>query len=141
MDAYSSAGSLTRLLDDLLAKMPGGCHAIVASTGGLVVASSSYLDRALGEQLAAITSMLLSLTGQVARCFDGGVVNQAAVEMDRGYLLVRSIDDRSCLAVLASAECDLSQVGYEAALLAERHSAEIATALPPAAPPGFPSPS
>ncbi|WP_246053426.1 roadblock/LC7 domain-containing protein [Actinocorallia herbida] len=42
------------------------------------------------------------------------------VEMRRGFLLVSSISDGSCLGVVATADCDLGLVGHEIALLCER---------------------
>lgn len=49
--------------------------------------------------------------------------------MERGLLLIMSISDGSCLAVLAAADCDLGLVAYEMTLLVER----AGRALTPAA--------
>jgi predicted regulator of Ras-like GTPase activity (Roadblock/LC7/MglB family) len=39
--------------------------------------------------------------------------------MEAGLLLVKAISDGSCLAVLASAQCDTDLVAYEMTLLVE----------------------
>ena len=40
--------------------------------------------------------------------------------MNGGYLLLTSVGDGSRLALLASADCDIRQIGYEMAVLVER---------------------
>jgi hypothetical protein len=40
--------------------------------------------------------------------------------MDRGVLLLTSIRDGSCLAVLAVRDCDVSQVAYEMTVLVDQ---------------------
>jgi predicted regulator of Ras-like GTPase activity (Roadblock/LC7/MglB family) len=70
--------------------------------------------------LAAVSSGLISLTQGAARCFEAGHVVQTVVEMERGFLLLMSISDGSCLAVLASPNCDIGLIGYEMTLLVDR---------------------
>ena len=50
----------------------------------------------------------------------GGGAVQTVVEMDRGIVLLMSISDGSCLAVLASPNCDIGLIGYEMTLLVDR---------------------
>jgi hypothetical protein len=50
--------------------------------------------------------------------FDGGMVAQSLVQMDRGFMLVRAIGGGSHLAVLANPDCDM-EVVYEMGMLAE----------------------
>src|SRR4029453_14453857 len=59
-------------------------------------------------QVAPIAPGLASLAQGASRCFEGGLVTQTAVEMDRGFLFVMSISDGSCLAVLAAANCNVA---------------------------------
>ena len=40
--------------------------------------------------------------------------------MQRGLLLIMSISDGSCLAVLAAADCDMGLVAYQMTLIVER---------------------
>jgi len=40
--------------------------------------------------------------------------------MERGLLLIMSISDGSCLAVLAAPDCDMGLVAYQMTLLVER---------------------
>ncbi len=75
-------------------------------------------DRA--DQLAAVTSGLVSLTQGAARCFEAGGVVQTVVEMERGIVLTMAISDGSSLAVLASPSCDIGLIGYEMTLLVDR---------------------
>ncbi|GDY56924.1 hypothetical protein SVIO_075470 [Streptomyces violaceusniger] len=67
-----------------------------------------------------MASGLTSLTSGASRIFEGGMVNQTVVEMERGFLFIMSISDGSSLAVLAHPECDIGLVGYEMALLVDR---------------------
>jgi predicted regulator of Ras-like GTPase activity (Roadblock/LC7/MglB family) len=134
----ADARDLNWLIGNFATKTPGVAHAMVVSADGLPVAVSERLDRPMADQLAAIASGLASLTQGAARLLDRGVVKQTMVEMDRGLLVVMSISDGSCLAVLAAPSCDIGLIGYEMALLVARTGevltpelrAELQAALP-----------
>ncbi|MGL5858606.1 MAG: roadblock/LC7 domain-containing protein [Angustibacter sp.] len=115
-----SADDLSWLVADLARRVPGVAHAVGVSADGLLIAVSEDLPRDRADQLAAISSGLISLTQGAARCFEGGAVTQTVVEMELGFMVVMSISDGSCLAVLAAPSCDIGLVGYEMALLVER---------------------
>ena len=132
------ARNLNWLVANFAKATPGVVHAMVVSADGLPVAVSERLDRPRADQLAAIASGLASLTQGAARCFDGGLVSQTVVEMERGFLFVMSISDGSCLTVLAASNCNVGVVAYEMTVLAARAGdvltpslrAELQTILP-----------
>lgn len=123
-----STDELGWLLDRFVDRAPGAAHAVVVSADGLFLASTRGLPRDRGEQLSAIVSGLASLTVGASLCLEAGPVRQTLVEMVDGFLLIMAVEDGAYLAVLASAGCDLGQVGYEMALLVER----VGLALTPA---------
>jgi predicted regulator of Ras-like GTPase activity (Roadblock/LC7/MglB family) len=135
----AEARNLNWLLSNFATSIPGVAHAMVVSADGLPIAVSKRLDRAMADQLAAIASGVASLSQGAARHLDAGLVRQTVVEMERGFLLVMSISDGSCLTVLAASSCDVGVVGYEMALLVTRAGevltptlrAELQAALPP----------
>jgi predicted regulator of Ras-like GTPase activity (Roadblock/LC7/MglB family) len=102
-----------RLIAELTERIPGMRHALVVSADGVPVAASDGIPPGRLEQLAAITSGLVSLADGVARAFDGGGVTQAVVVMAECTLVIMAIDDGSCLAVLVTAAADLDHVAYE----------------------------
>ncbi|MGH3827034.1 MAG: roadblock/LC7 domain-containing protein [Pseudonocardiaceae bacterium] len=108
------------LVDSFVQRVPGVAHAVVVSADGLLLVSSSGLPRDRADQLAAVTSGLVSLTLGAARCFEAGGVVQTVVEMERGIVLTMAISDGSSLAVLAAPSCDIGLVGYEMTLLVDR---------------------
>jgi uncharacterized protein len=134
----AEARNLNWLVTNFAKGTPGVAHAIVVSADGLPIALSERLDRPTADQLAAIASGLASLTQGAARCFEGGLVKQTVVEMDRGFLFVMSISDGSLLAVLATASCNVGVVAYEMTVLVARAGdvltpslrAELQSALP-----------
>ena len=69
------------LLVDFVRSTAGASHALVVSADGLRLAASQGIDEALGDQLAAVTSGLLSLAQGVAGSFQAGLVRQTIVEM------------------------------------------------------------
>src|SRR5262249_13620221 len=93
--------------------------AIVVSADGIPLAVSETIRLSDISKLCAITSGLVGLADGAARMFDGGVVAQSLIEMERGTMLVRAISDGSHLAVLADPDCDMEVVVYEMGLLAE----------------------
>jgi uncharacterized protein len=105
------------LITNFTQRVPGVAHAIVVSVDGLLLTASERLPQDRADQLAAVASGVLSLTQGASRCFDGGDVLQTAVEMDRGIMMLMSVGDGSCLAVLAAPNCDMGQIGYEMTLL------------------------
>jgi predicted regulator of Ras-like GTPase activity (Roadblock/LC7/MglB family) len=134
----AEARDLNWLISNFAKSTPGVAHAMVVSADGLPIAVSDRLDRAKADQLAAIASGLASLAQGAANYFDGGLVKQTVVEMQRGLLFVMSISDGSCLAVLAAASCEVGVVGYQMAVLVTRVGdvltpslrAELQAALP-----------
>jgi uncharacterized protein len=116
----SSAQDLNWLITNFVERVPAVAHAIVVSSDGLPLAFSEGFPPDRADQLAAVASGLSSLTQGAARVFEAGSVMQTVVEMEGGLLLVMAISNGSCLAVLASADCDMGLVAYEMTLLVER---------------------
>ena len=108
------------LLSNFADSVAGIAHVVAVSADGLLLASSRDLPADRGDQLAAISAGVVSLTDGASRMFQAGSVLQTVIEMDSGYLFLMSISDGSCMAVLAARSCDVGQVGYEMALLVER---------------------
>jgi predicted regulator of Ras-like GTPase activity (Roadblock/LC7/MglB family) len=117
-------GQFGWLVDSFVQQVPGVAHAVVVSADGLLLVASSGLPRDRADQLAAVTSGLVSLTQGAARCFEAGGVVQTVVEMERGIVLTMAISDGSSLAVLASPSCD---IGLSSA--AARAAAELCAAV------------
>lgn len=118
--SMSQPGRFGWLVTNFVERVPGVAHAVVVSADGLLLIASTALPRDRADQLAAVASGLVSLTAGAARCFDAGSVVQTVVEMERGFVLLMSIADGSCLAVLAAPSCDIGLVGYEMTLLVDR---------------------
>jgi uncharacterized protein len=107
------------LVSDFTARVADVAHAVVVSADGVPLAISENIPEVFAEQLAAITSGLVSLMQGAARIFEGGLPTQALIEMNGGLMLVKAISDGSSLAVLAARDCDTELVSYEMTLLVE----------------------
>jgi predicted regulator of Ras-like GTPase activity (Roadblock/LC7/MglB family) len=107
------------LITEFKTRVVDVAHAIVVSADGLPLAVSDSIRSDGVSKLCAITSGFIGLADGAARMFDGGVVAQSLVEMDRGYMLLRAIGDGSHLAVLTDRDCDMEVVVYEVGKLAE----------------------
>jgi predicted regulator of Ras-like GTPase activity (Roadblock/LC7/MglB family) len=108
------------LLVDFVRGTAGARHALVVSADGLRLAASQGIGEALGDQLSAVTSGMVSLAAGVASAFGAGPVRQTIVEMAGGYLFLTSISEGSMLAVFAERTSDMGMIGYEMTLLAAR---------------------
>jgi uncharacterized protein len=115
-----STQDLNWLVTNFVERVPAVAHAIVVSSDGLPMAHSEGFPLDRVDQLSAVTSGLTSLTQGASRVFEGGIVTQTVVDMQRGVLIVMTISDGSSIAVLAAADCDMGLVAYEMALLVER---------------------
>lgn len=128
MTRPSTIADMGWLLSAFADSVAGIAHVVAVSADGLLLASSRDLPGDRAEQLAAITSGVVSLTDGASRMFDAGHVQQTIIEMESGYLFLMSISDGSSMAVLAARSCDVGQVGYEMALLVERVGAALVPA-------------
>jgi uncharacterized protein len=115
------------LIDNFAKNTPGVAHAVVISVDGILLTASTRLPREHADLLAAISAGIVSLDHAAAKSVDGGKVRRAVVEMDQGSLMLSSIRDGSCLAVLAANGCDISQVAYEMNVLVD----QVGTVLTP----------
>ena len=108
------------LVNNFAEHVPGVAHAVVVSVDGVLLTASARLPADRAEQVAAIAAGAVSLTQGASRCFDGGPVRRTVVEMQGGILLLMTIMDGSCLAVLAAPNCDVGQVAYEMTVLVDQ---------------------
>jgi uncharacterized protein len=115
----SEAQSLTWLVNNFVAEVPGVTHAIVVSADGLLLIASDELTDEQAQQLSAVASGARSLAETSSKLFDLGGSRQTIVRMERGYLFVMAISDGSCLAVLAGSGCDMKIVAYQMTRLVE----------------------
>ncbi|MFI9012034.1 roadblock/LC7 domain-containing protein [Actinosynnema sp. NPDC053489] len=108
------------LVSNFVDRVPGVAHAVVISVDGLLLTASNGLPDDRADQLAAIAAGVASLTESAARCFDGGGVLRSVIEMEYGIMLLMSIRDGSCLAVLAAPDADVGQVAYEMTVVVDQ---------------------
>jgi predicted regulator of Ras-like GTPase activity (Roadblock/LC7/MglB family) len=108
------------LIDSFADNVLGVAHAVVISVDGLLLTSSARLPAERAEELAAISAGITSLNLGASKTFDAGRVLRTIVHMDEGALLLTSIRDAACLAVLANLDCDITQVAYEMTVLVDQ---------------------
>lgn len=120
MALSTDARSINWLVNKFIGGTKGVSEAVVVSADGLPMAVSDGLDRESADRFAAVASGFIGLAYGAAGRFGGGQVTQIIIEMEHAFLFVTGISDGSCLAVVASASCDVGLVGYEMALLVER---------------------
>ena len=117
--SYPYRQDLDWLITDFTARVVDVAHAVVVSADGVPLAVSEQIPPVFAEQLAAITSGLVSLMQGAARIFEAGLPTRALVEMAGGLMLVMAISGGSSLAVLAALECDTDLISYEMMQLVE----------------------
>lgn len=120
LDMDTNPQSFNWLISNFVRGTDGVRDAVAVSSDGLLIAMSEGLDRTAADRLAALTSGLASLAKSASRYYDFDGLKLIMIEMKRGFLLVSTISDGSCIAVLADERCDIGLIGYEIAVLAER---------------------
>ncbi len=115
----NEARSLTWLVNNFVAEVPGVSDAVVVSADGLVLIASDGLSEERAQRLAAVASGINGLGEGLSRLFDMGSPKQTIVRMKKGYVIVMAISDGSCQATLAGPDCDMKVVGYQMTLLVE----------------------
>jgi predicted regulator of Ras-like GTPase activity (Roadblock/LC7/MglB family) len=117
------------LLANFVRNTDGVRDAVAVSSDGLLIAKSEGLDRAGADGLAAIVSGMTSLARTASRRHDFEGLKLIMIEMRRGFLLVSTIADGSCVGVLAESNCDVGLIGYEIAVLVDRAGSLLTPAL------------
>jgi hypothetical protein len=117
------------LISNFVRKTDGVRDAVAVSSDGLLIATSDGLDRDSADRLAALVSGLASLSRSASRYYGFDGLRLIVIEMNRGFLLVSTIADGSCLAVLAEQNCDIGLIGYEIAVLVDRAGDLLTPAL------------
>ncbi|GGL02330.1 roadblock/LC7 domain-containing protein [Mangrovihabitans endophyticus] len=120
MAETKQSANLTWLLDDLVERVPSAQQAVVLSADGLMMGSSSGLDRDDAEHLSAMAAGFQSLAKGASRHFRAGPVRQTVVEMETAFFMVTAAGQGACLAVLAGEDADLGLIAYEMAMLVVR---------------------
>jgi uncharacterized protein len=117
------------LLTNFVEETAGVTDAVAVSSDGVLIARSSNLDHAEGEQLCAIISGCTSLALAADRAMDGEGLERVIIAMQLGFLFVSAIADGSCLGVVATRDCDVGSVGYQTADLVARVGQLLTPAL------------
>lgn len=108
------------LMGRFVSTVPAINQAVVVSSDGLAMATSSDTDREAADRLAAVASGMIGLAYGSAGRFGAGSVCNVIVEMTEGWLFVTGIRDGSLLCVLTGRAVDIGAVAYEMALFADR---------------------
>lgn len=118
-EAPITATEIHRLLDEMVGRA-GPVDGAVLSSDGLVVASSSGIERDDSEHLSALVAGMQGLARGACGRFAGGDVMQTVIELDTMLVFMVPVGEQSCLAVLAAPDVDAGAVVYEMTELAER---------------------
>lgn len=108
------------LLDKLAGDVVGIDMAVLLSADGLLLTGTEGMPTETAEHLAATGSALIGLARSTGRQFGRGRVQQAAIEMEHGYLLVAAAGHGTGLAVLTAPDADIGMIIYEMHLLVRR---------------------
>ncbi|WP_051366885.1 roadblock/LC7 domain-containing protein [Hamadaea tsunoensis] len=116
-------GLVLKLLDDVVAAVPGIEHMLSVTGDGLLQAASSDVPRDMADTLAAVVSGLISLGTSADPMLNGGGLASMVLEFHAGYLIVMPVPDGTHLAATTSDNPDLGQISFELMSLAERFGA------------------
>lgn len=110
-------GQFGWLVTNFTERVPHVAHAVVISADGLLLTASDRLADDRAEQLSAIAAGAIGLIHGAAHCMEFGEALRAVIQMEHGNMLMMSIRDGSCLAVLAAPDCEIGQIAYEMSVL------------------------
>jgi len=111
------------LLNGFVERTAGVRHTVAVSGDGLLVAGSRELPPERAEQLAAAIAGVVSLAHAVARTVGAGPVFRTVVQLRGSLLFVMALgsgDTLASLATLADPGCDVGQITFEMAQLANQ---------------------
>lgn len=110
---------LSFILDGFVSR-PDVRHALVLSTDGLVVQSSSSLNRDDADRMAAATASIHSLAYNIADIFDSGPVGHSFIQYENHTLFVAAAGRNTRLVVLCDKDVDMGDIAYQMSLMVTR---------------------
>ncbi|MGH9230750.1 MAG: roadblock/LC7 domain-containing protein [Acidimicrobiales bacterium] len=129
MSLTKEARNFNWLLSNFVEETAGVTDAVAVSSDGLLIARSNTLSQQEGDQLCAIISGCASLAEASDRLLAGEGLERVIMAMHMGFLFVCSIADGSCLGVVATRDCDVGSVGYQATELVAKAGQLLTPAL------------
>ncbi len=105
----SRAKRLEERLDSICSRSPDLEAAALISVEGLLLAASlpDELDEAL---VASMSAAMLALGERVAGDLGRGALDEVIIRGERGYALLRAVDEKSVLAALATGDAKLGML-------------------------------
>jgi predicted regulator of Ras-like GTPase activity (Roadblock/LC7/MglB family) len=129
MSLTEEARNFNWLLSNFVDETAGVTDAVAVSSDGLLIARSNTLNQEEGDQLCAIISGCTSLAHAADRRLEGDGLERVIMAMQLGFLFVCAIADGSCLGVVATRDCDVGSVGYQATELVAKAGELLTPAL------------
>ncbi|GAA3755260.1 roadblock/LC7 domain-containing protein [Salinactinospora qingdaonensis] len=100
------------LVNDFATSTPGVAYALIVSSDGLPLITSSAIPTDLADSLAAMTSGLLSLGTSIAHHVDEPRCEQVMLKFSAGHFLFMGIGDLAGLAVLVQEGANLGVIAH-----------------------------
>jgi uncharacterized protein len=107
------------LIDNFALSTPGVTHALIVSSDGLPLITSSGLTADLADPLAAMTSGIISLGNNIAATVGDSGCEQVMLKFPSGHFLFMGIGSLAGFAVLVREGANLGAVGYQMARLVD----------------------
>jgi predicted regulator of Ras-like GTPase activity (Roadblock/LC7/MglB family) len=114
-----SAQNFNWLVSQFTHDTGGVIATIVVSSDGLLIATSSVLEQANADRLAAISSAMLSLAQGTSECYPLGPPDKVVIELAEGFILMYKISAGCLVCILAAKHASLGTIAYETLLFAE----------------------
>ncbi|MFY1631796.1 roadblock/LC7 domain-containing protein [Solwaraspora sp. WMMB335] len=126
-----TTGDVSRLLDDLVERVPEAQQAVALSPDGLLLAHSKGVELEQAEQLSGVVAGLRALAVAAGQHAGTGRVRQIVIQMGTAFLFIAATPGGAIIAAVFDAGSDMDAVAYEVALFAGRADRHL---------PAFPEP-
>ena len=107
------------LVDNFALSTPGVTHALIVSSDGLPLITSTGLAPDLADPLAAMTSGIISIGNNIASQIGQQGCEQVMLKFPSGHFLFMAIGNLAGFAVLVKEGADLGVVGHQMARLVD----------------------
>ena len=107
------------LVDNFALSTPGVTHALIVSSDGLPLITSTGLAPDLADPLAAMTSGIISIGNNIASQIGESGCEQVMLKFPSGHFLFMGIGSLAGFAVLVEEGANLGAVGHQMARLVD----------------------
>jgi predicted regulator of Ras-like GTPase activity (Roadblock/LC7/MglB family) len=123
------AAQIQWLLSRFASGTEGVTDTVAIASDGRLLATSDALTRTDADRLATVTAAFANLARGAGTGFELGEPVHVVVDLEGGFLVIKTINANCVLGILANAEADLDELAYDVTTFTKQVGGAITAAV------------